>query len=167
MPRSLSCFRFLSSRDNRRFLIFSFCSSVFGCAGHEIAGIVSRDELLRELISLSAEAHLVSPCSVLARLGHDAELAVRADPQFRVNLVVRHDLADEDVSQEEVVVHRLLDNLRHRGVLELDERVVLRCAGLFEGQQVSRALCIQKSESRLTCLFRDNRNRVTSPNWEK
>ena len=47
-----------------------------------------------------------------------------------MNLIVRNDLADENVTREEVVVHGLVNNLGDRGVGELDKGVVLGCPGL-------------------------------------
>ncbi len=45
---------------------------------------------------------------------HRSPLPIRSYPELRVHLVLRDDLAREDVAREEVVVHRLRDNLGNR-----------------------------------------------------
>lgn len=61
---------------------------------------------------------------MLATLGNDPEFAVGTDPELGVNLVVGNDLADKDVTGQEVVVHRFLNDRGDRRVLEFDERVM-------------------------------------------
>lgn len=50
---------------------------------------------------------------------------VRAYPQFRVDLILGYDFARQNVSHEQVVVHRLRNNFCDRRRLEFDESVVL------------------------------------------
>ena len=51
-------------------------------------------------------------------------LPVRANPQLGVHLVLGDDLACEDMTHEQVVVHRLRNDLRDRRGVELNEGVV-------------------------------------------
>lgn len=62
--------------------------------------------------------------------GHSPPFPVRSNPQLRVHLVLGDDFALHDVTVEEVVVHRVGDDLSHRRRVELDETVVLGLAGL-------------------------------------
>ncbi len=63
----------------------------------------------------------------LAGLGVDAG----ALEELLVDVLGLHDVADEAVAEEDVVVHRIGDNLGDLGVGEADEGVVLRVAGLL------------------------------------
>ena len=62
--------------------------------------------------------------------GHDAPLAIRTDPELRVHFVFRDDLAGQDVVHEQIVVHRLRDDLGDRRRRKLDESIVFRPASL-------------------------------------
>jgi hypothetical protein len=63
--------------------------------------------------------------------GHDAPLAIRTDPELRVHFVFRDDLAGQDVAHEQIIVHRLRDDLGDRRRHKLDESVVFRPASLY------------------------------------
>lgn len=63
--------------------------------------------------------------------GHDAPLAIRTDPKLRVHFVFRDDLAGQDVAHEQIIVHRLRDDLRDLRRRKLDESVVFRPASLY------------------------------------
>ena len=56
--------------------------------------------------------------------GHAPPATVRADPELRVHLSGRDELAREDVAAEQVVVHRFRDDLSDCIGFELDEGVV-------------------------------------------
>lgn len=108
-------------------------------------------------------AHLFATRRIETGAGHRTKLAIRTDPQSRMNLLWREDLAYEDVAREQVVVHRLLHNARDRRVAELDESVVLRCSCLHSPSDAAT----RTYTSAPTFLFRDSRRRLTSPNCEK
>ena len=57
---------------------------------------------------------------------YTAPFPVRSHPELRVHLVLRDELACEDVARQQVVVHGLRDDFRDRRGVELDERVVFR-----------------------------------------
>ena len=71
---------------------------------------------------------MYNPCHTVAR--NLPPLPVRANPELWMHLVLRDDLAREDVAHEQVIVHRLRDDLCDRGRVELDEAVVLRLSSL-------------------------------------
>ena len=56
--------------------------------------------------------------------GNRPPLPVRANPQLGVHLVLGDDLACEDMAHEQVVVHRLRNDLRDRRGVELNEGIV-------------------------------------------
>ena len=51
-------------------------------------------------------------------------LPIRSNPELRVHLVLRDHLACEDMAHEEIVVHRLGDDLGNGRRVELNEAVV-------------------------------------------
>jgi len=75
----------------------------------------------------------------------DAPSAVRTHPELWVNFVFRDDLANQDMAHEQIIVHRLRNDLSDGRRDKLDEAVVFRFA----------------------LLFRERRRRDISPNWEK
>ena len=54
----------------------------------------------------------------------------------------RYDSAFEDVTHEEVIVHRLRDDLCNSGGIELDERVVFRTPSLKREKVRRRPVCV-------------------------
>ena len=76
------------------------------------------------------DTYLVVRDSRYSVAGNGPPLPVRAYPQLGVHLVLRDNLAREDVAHEQVVVHRLRDDLCDRRRVELNEAVVLRLSGL-------------------------------------
>ena len=76
------------------------------------------------------DTYLVVSDSRYSVAGNGPPLSVRAYPELGVHLVLRDDLARENVAHEQVVVHRLRDDLCDRGRVELDEAVVLRLSSL-------------------------------------
>ena len=63
---------------------------------------------------------------------YNSPLPVRTDPEFGMHFILGYHLARQNVAHEQVVVHGLCDNFRHRGRVELDERIVFRTTGLKE-----------------------------------
>lgn len=61
---------------------------------------------------------------------HLPPLPVRTNPQIRMHLLLRQQLALEDMAVDEVVVHRLGDDGGDRNRLELEKGIMLGCAGL-------------------------------------
>lgn len=124
----------------------AFCSSVLGCLypadGKHVEQEKEREKSTHcankrtKRTSLGRETHGIPLDGINATLGHWTELAVGSDPHLGVNLIVGYDLADEDVTREEVVVHRLVNDLSDRGVGEFDEGVVLGGAGLGRKRQM-------------------------------
>lgn len=55
---------------------------------------------------------------------YDSPFPVRTDPEFRMYLILRDDLASENVSHKEVVVHGLRDDFSNLRRVELNEGVV-------------------------------------------
>lgn len=72
---------------------------------------------------------------MLATFRDYPELAVRADPKLGVNLIVGDDLADENVTRKEVVVHGFLHDRRDRSILEFDKGIVFRGTSLNGGER--------------------------------
>jgi hypothetical protein len=70
-----------------------------------------------------------NPCNPVPR--DFPPLPVRTHPQLGPDLRIRDELAPHDVPCEEVVVHRLLHDLRDGERRELEEAVVLRGARLL------------------------------------
>lgn len=62
--------------------------------------------------------------------GDWSPFSIGTDPELWMDLVLGDHLASEDMSQEQIVVHRLRHDLRDRGRIELEERIVFRLAGL-------------------------------------
>ena len=83
-----------------------------------------------------------------------------------MHFVFRNDFASQDVAHEQVIVHRLRDDLCDGRRRKLDEPVVFRpaClhASLFNAPDGGSSC-----PSRHTLLFRERRRRDISPNWEK
>jgi hypothetical protein len=63
--------------------------------------------------------------------GHEAPLAIRTYPEFRMHFVFRDNFAGQDVTHEQIIVHRLRDDLCDRRRRKLDESVVFRPACLY------------------------------------
>ena len=63
--------------------------------------------------------------AVDSRHRHLFELLIRSYPQLGMNLGFRNESAFENVTHEEVIVHRLRDDLCDSSRVELDETVVL------------------------------------------
>jgi hypothetical protein len=81
-----------------------------------------------------------------------------------MNLILGYHLAFEYMSHEQIVVHRLCNDLRDGGRVELEERIVFRLSGLRSA--FSKGTNGNDMEIP-TFLFRDTRRRNTSPNCEK
>lgn len=56
---------------------------------------------------------------------YKSPFSVGTDPELRVDLVLRDQLAGEDMPGEQVVVHSLSDNLGHGSRIEFNETIVL------------------------------------------
>ena len=56
--------------------------------------------------------------------------SVRPNPKIGMDFVLGNDLALQEMSHDQIVIHRFADNLRNRGRVEFDETVVLRSTGL-------------------------------------
>lgn len=144
---------------SKRFSAARCCISVRGCKSqtsesHYWAGVIGeRTDLvvlrLREAIR-----------------GHDTPSAIRTYPEFRMHFVFRNDLASQNVAHEQIIVHRLRDDLRDGRRCKLDEPVVLRPACLH-ASLFSEPDGGFSYPSRRTLLFRERRRRDISPNWEK
>ena len=74
---------------------------------------------------------------------HRPEFPIRPHPHLRVDLLARHDFALQEMAVQQVVVHRLADDLRDGRVLELDEGIVLGSPGL------ETCICIISSVERI------------------
>lgn len=106
--------------------------------------------------------------SISSSLRYRSESSVRSDPKTWVNLIVRNNLAHENVSGKEVVVHGFLDDLGDGSVGEFNESVVLGGSGLnAEQSKISWRFPARCEGNLLTFLLRDRRSRVISPNCEK
>jgi hypothetical protein len=57
-------------------------------------------------------------------LGHGSKLLACSNPQARMNLLRRDDLANEDVASQEIVVHRLGYNVGYSSMGEFDKGIV-------------------------------------------
>ena len=95
--------------------------------------------------------------------GHDTPPTIRTYPELRMHFVFWNDLASQNVAHEQVIVHRLRDDLCDRRRCKLDEPVLFRPTGLHASlfNEPDRYL------GRRTLLFRESRRRDISPNWEK
>jgi len=95
--------------------------------------------------------------------GHDTPPTIRTYPELRMHFVFWNDLASQNVAHEQVIVHRLRDDLCDGRRCKLDEPVMFRPACLHASlfNEPDRYL------SRRTLLFRERRRRDISPNWEK
>ena len=123
IPSSAS-FRFRAScLLNKRFSAARCCISVRGCKSqtsesHYWVGVTdSRADLvvlrLRDAIR-----------------GHNTPPAIRPYPELWMHFVFRNDLASQNVAREQIIVHRLRDNLCDGRRCKLDEPVVFRPACL-------------------------------------
>jgi hypothetical protein len=97
-------------------------------------------------------------------VGNDSPFAISAYPEVRMNFFRWDDLAFQNVTHEQVVVHCLCYNFRDCEGIEFEESVMLRSAGL------NGRACQKKRLYKTVMhafLLRERRRRVTSPNWEK
>jgi hypothetical protein len=62
--------------------------------------------------------------------GHDTPPAIRTYPELWMHFVFRNDLASQNVAHEQIIVHRLRDDLCDGRRCKLDEPVVFRPACL-------------------------------------
>lgn len=96
--------------------------------------------------------------------GDGSPFSICTHPQLWVNLILGYHLTFEYMSHEQVVVHRLRNDLRDGGRVKLEECIMFRLAGLRSRRSAKRA----NSKTKVpTFLFRDTRRRNTSPNCEK
>ena len=108
---------------------------------------------------------LVVLCLCKAIRGDGPPSTIRAHPELRVNCVLWDDLASHDMAHEQIIVHRLRDDLSDGRRHKLDEAVVFRpaCLDAISVYRKGR----RSAPSRRTLLFRERRRRDMSPNWEK
>lgn len=74
--------------------------------------------------------------SILPTFRDDSEYSIGSDPHLGMNLIIRNNLAHENVTGEQVVVHGFLNDDSDGRVGELEEGVMFRRSSLV------RQLCL-------------------------
>lgn len=72
---------------------------------------------------------------------YDSPLPIRTDPERRMDFLLRDYLTLKNVAHEQVVVHRLRNDLGDCRRVKFDEAVVFRAAGLVEKDQRPMSVC--------------------------
>ena len=87
------------------------------CQGNSTAEAQQKAHLVVGYTGYTVDWHLPPP-------------SVRPNPKIGMDLVLWNDLALQEMTHDQIVVHRFADNLRDRGRVEFDEPVVLGSTGL-------------------------------------
>ena len=95
-----------------------------------VRGCVTQPDQLGSDVKEIRTVHLVvlNPSYSIAR--DMSELSICAHPQLWVDLVLGYHLAFEDMSHEQIIVHRLCNDLCDGGRVKFEECIVFRLSGL-------------------------------------
>lgn len=99
-----------------------------------VRGLASQKTPSVECVLKWGRIYLVVPHPGYTLLGDRSPFSICAHPQLWVDLVLGYHLASEYMSHEQVVVHRLCDDLCDRGRVEFEEGIVFRLSGLASGE---------------------------------